>query len=539
MKDRIQEIWPEWSIVEELGSGSYGTVYKAVRTIRGIDFFSAIKVITISADQKDLQALNEILSLDLLKGNSHIVSIQDFKIVEASMDAKWEIFIRMEFLKSLNDYLAETEGLSEKEILKIGLDICDALKYCDREHIIHRDIKPENIFVSKYGDFKLGDFGIAKIINENSLTQSIKGTQNYMAPEIWKGENYSSNVDFYSLGLLLYYLSNDCRMPFINVTDSFISYSAREEAFLRRIRGERLSPPQNASHEFAEVILKACEYDPFRRYQSAVEFYEALEKCRTKKKEKNQGRRQKKINAGMKTVATVALAIIVITGLLGVLNIFRLNISNNPFTVNNYSSQSGDTINKPENVAMEEGTNIIEESSESIVTDPNELSDDVELTTTASVYPSYPSFIRKYADSWDMNEERKTQYILIHPDATYDTSYRLLYSLDDLDGNGVDEIVVSICTEDDRVNCFDIFTYNENGEIIDLIPGEDFALQLWDGSLGKIIQNGKKECYRIENGSELVQISQKEISEKGSKMFWSNIFNLNPDAWIEIKEGTM
>ena len=570
MTNRIHEIWPEWNIVEELGSGSYGTVYKAVRTVCGTDFTSAIKVITISADQKEIQTLlagnpdsgtdlslwwrgflkdciNEISSMDLLKGTSHIVSIQDFQIVESPRDAKWEIFLRMEFLKSLNDYMTETESLSEKEILKIGLDICDALKYCGRENIIHRDIKPENIFVSKYGDFKLGDFGIAKIISENNLTHSIKGTQNYMAPEIWKGESYNKNVDYYSLGLLLYYLSNDCRMPFINGDDSFISYSAREEAFFRRIRGEQLPLPKNASPAFAEVICKACEYNPSDRYQTAEEFCEALEKCRTDNPKLSTDEIQNKSSRSIKTVALGALSAVVVIGLIGAVNRFRLNISNNSVTINNYTAQAGGTTAESEN--NRSGADIREEDRDSTETGGSESNPGESITGDENGFPEdlnseiadnvYRSFLREYADSWDMNEERKKKLTEAHPDTANDPSYRLLYNLDDLDGNGIDELVMSICTDNDSVHCFDIFTHNEKGDIIDLIPDEDYALDLYDGSLGKIILDGKQQCCRLENGTELVQVSQEEISEKGSNMFWNSIFNLNPDAWVKIREGSM
>ena len=109
----------------------------------------------------------------------------------------------MEYLTSFMDYCAEKQ-LTEKEVIKLGMDLSKALEYCRKLKIIHRDIKPENIFVSRFGDFKLGDFGIARELERTMSGFSKKGTYSYMAPEMYKGEKYDSRVDIYSLGIVLY-----------------------------------------------------------------------------------------------------------------------------------------------------------------------------------------------------------------------------------------------------------------------------------------------------------------------------------------------
>ena len=81
--------------------------------------------------------------------------------------------------------------------MKLGIDLCRSLEYCGQLHIIHRDIKPENIFVSRFGDFKLGDFGIARELEKTMSTLSKKGTYSYMAPEMYRGEQYDSRVDMH------------------------------------------------------------------------------------------------------------------------------------------------------------------------------------------------------------------------------------------------------------------------------------------------------------------------------------------------------
>ena len=99
----------------------------------------------------------------------------------------------------MKDRTMETE-----EILRMGKDLCRALIECQKHNILHRDIKPANIFVSNDGDFKLGDFGVAKIAKEHQIGASVTGSYSYMAPEMYFGESGDSRVDLYSLALVLY-----------------------------------------------------------------------------------------------------------------------------------------------------------------------------------------------------------------------------------------------------------------------------------------------------------------------------------------------
>ena len=220
--------------------------------------------------------ISEITALERLKGCSHIVSMSDFCLRKREGELRWDILIRMELLKSLEEYLSETGKIDQEQAIRIGLDICDALVYCEREHIIHRDIKQENVFVSRHGDFKLGDFGIAKNLEKTRSMYSQKGTYTYMAPEIYQGRNYGSNVDIYSLGILLFRLLNNNRIPFTDPNKQMIGYEERKEALNLRMRGEQLPAPCNADAAMTEVILKACAYDPQERYQKAEELQSAL-----------------------------------------------------------------------------------------------------------------------------------------------------------------------------------------------------------------------------------------------------------------------
>ncbi len=290
--------WAEWKIVEKIGEGSFGKVYKAQRSERGKFFYSAIKVINIPGSQSELnsvrseagddqsvreyfrnlveECIQEISTMEYFRGNSHIVSVEDFKVMEYLDDIGWEISIRMEYLTSFMDYCAEKQ-LTEKDVIKLGLDLSKALGYCRKLNIIHRDIKPENIFVSRFGDFKLGDFGIARELERTMSSFSKKGTYSYMAPEMYKGEKYDSRVDIYSLGIVLYKLMNRNRLPFLNLEKQFITYRDKENALARRMSGEPLKKPADAGEMFSGIILKACAYRPEDRYQTPEEFYNDLD----------------------------------------------------------------------------------------------------------------------------------------------------------------------------------------------------------------------------------------------------------------------
>ena len=290
--------WPEWKIIGKAGEGSYGRVYKAERSERGHSFYSAIKVISIPESREELNAIlveteneeearqyfenvmedciREISTMENFRGNSYVVSVEDFKVVEYLDEIGWDIFIRMEYLQSFQEYLAGRSFDSE-QIIKLGCDLCRALICCEKFHLIHRDIKPETIFVSRFGDFKLGDFGIAREMEKSMGGLSKKGTSSYMAPEMYHGEPCDSRVDIYSLGLVLYRLCNRNRLPFLSLEKQLITYRDKENALVRRMAGEPFPAPCDAPEGLCNVILKACAYSPSDRYRTPDEMLEDLE----------------------------------------------------------------------------------------------------------------------------------------------------------------------------------------------------------------------------------------------------------------------
>lgn len=298
--DEVQKlIWPDWELREILGRGTFGVVYRARKEQQGVKTDSAIKVVLIPKSEEDYNSLreegcndeqtstyirkivddcvNEIKLMDSLKGTDNIVNIEDYKVVELVPNTRWCIIIRMELLTPLTQY-KELHPLEERDIIRLGIDICKALQRCRARNVIHRDIKIANIFVNEFGDFKLGDFGIAKRLDEFQNAQTRLGTLNFLAPEIYQGRAYDSGVDIYSLGMVLYMLGNRGRLPFLDIGSEMIDARAKEDANMRRLHGETLPMPAQVSAALGEIICKACAYEPSERYQHPAEMQEALQR---------------------------------------------------------------------------------------------------------------------------------------------------------------------------------------------------------------------------------------------------------------------
>ena len=296
--ENIRLPWPEWEIVKYLGGGAYGVVYEIERNISGIQEKAALKIVSRPKDNSEIESyydngydeasiissyeseirnyIKEYKLMKELQGQSNIVSCDDFKVVPHENGIGGDIFIRMELLTSLAQVLRKKEKLSEQEIIKLGKDISHALILCESKNIIHRDIKPANIMVSQFGDYKLGDFGVSKIMDHTTYATKM-GTQEYQAPEVVHMEKYGHTADIYSLGITLYWLLNNRRMPFIDANGK-ITAELKDEAMDKRYRGEKLPAPKNGSDELKRIVLKACAYRPENRYASAQEMYDALDK---------------------------------------------------------------------------------------------------------------------------------------------------------------------------------------------------------------------------------------------------------------------
>ena len=295
---QYEPLWGSWRIESLIGEGSFGKVYKISRVEFGNTYYSAVKIISIPQNEADIrQARSDglddeslksyfytlvsdiILEINLMnefRGNSNIVSFEDHKIIEKTGEFGWDILIRMELLTSLSDSAAQ-KPLNREDVIKLGVHICKALELCAIHNTIHRDVKPDNIFVSKYGEYKLGDFGIARQIERTMSGLSKKGTYSYMAPEVFAGRDYGASVDTYSLGVVMYRFLNQNRIPFLPDFPNPISPRDRDIALQRRMRGDPLPPPKGGDYALNELVLRACAFERAARFASPTQMREALE----------------------------------------------------------------------------------------------------------------------------------------------------------------------------------------------------------------------------------------------------------------------
>ncbi|MBQ7220136.1 MAG: serine/threonine protein kinase [Synergistaceae bacterium] len=295
---QYEPLWGSWFIDEQLGEGSFGKVYKVHKDEFGKMYYAAVKMLSIPQTEDEIERarlempeetiptyfrgfvtdiVQEIDFMSAFKGNTNIVSIEDHKVIKKD-DMHWDILIRMELLQSLSSYMTN-KPLTPRDVVQLGIDISHALELCAVKNVIHRDIKPDNIFVSDYGDFKLGDFGVARQIRKNS-EMSEKGTRSYMAPEVFHNEkDYGPTIDLYSLGIVMYRYLNNNRLPFMPPFPETLTPHSKEDALARRMRGDEPIPDiPDIEPALNDFVLKACAFKPEDRFSTAAEFRMELEK---------------------------------------------------------------------------------------------------------------------------------------------------------------------------------------------------------------------------------------------------------------------
>lgn len=330
-----------WKVIDEIGRGAYGIVYLAENG--DTHELNAVKVIRLPGDREDVDLLlkslgdehsvrdyyldlvsafdNEIKTLEQFKDSGNIVRITNSYIQESREEIGWVIFIFMEYL---NDFAGNGffDNQTESDVIKLGIDVCNALDVCEQNNIIHRDLKPDNILVDNDGNYKVCDFGVAKKLEDINKTNTVRGTFEYMAPEIYHGQKSGHRADIYSLGMIMYRMMNNGFAPFIDTGKQMLLYSDREQALVRRMSGEAIPKPLNGSDALAEVILKACAYMPEDRYESASRFREDLISIRDGKYKSNNRKKsyKKHIEARIvKKIAAGLAGVVVVTCILGLL----------------------------------------------------------------------------------------------------------------------------------------------------------------------------------------------------------------------------
>jgi len=252
-----------YHIIEKLGKGGMGTVYKA-RDIN-IDENVALKILNpeIASDEQTIQRFRNELKLTRKISHRNICRVYDLS------DHKGIHYISMEYVsgEDLKSLIHRIGQLTVSKAVIIARQVCEGLAEAHRLGVIHRDLKPQNVMIDKDGNAKIMDFGIARSVKSKGITEKgvIVGTPEYMSPEQVEGEEVDKRSDIYSLGIILYELLTG-KLPFEGKTPLSVAVKQKSEMPLnpRRINSQ-------IPEEISRLILKCLQKKADQRYQDVNE----------------------------------------------------------------------------------------------------------------------------------------------------------------------------------------------------------------------------------------------------------------------------
>jgi serine/threonine protein kinase/Flp pilus assembly protein TadD len=257
-----------YQIVEELGRGGMGAVYKALDT--RISEEVAIKLLRpeIAADEKTLERFSNELKLARKISHKNVCRMYHLDKEEDTS------YISMEYLEGqdLKKLIWQKEKLPAEETIGIAQQVCEGLIEAHRLGVVHRDLKPHNIMIDKDGQAKIMDFGIARSVEAPGMTQTgvIIGTPDYISPEQAEGQEADERSDIYSLGVIMYEMVTGS-VPFKG--DTALSVAIKHKAQLP------LDPRKRNSEipdDLSRLILICMEKERNRRYQTAKDLLDDL-----------------------------------------------------------------------------------------------------------------------------------------------------------------------------------------------------------------------------------------------------------------------
>ncbi|WP_160690304.1 Stk1 family PASTA domain-containing Ser/Thr kinase [Clostridium sp. C2-6-12] len=261
-----------YELLEKIGEGGMSQVFKA--RDNKLNRFVAVKILKNEfCDNADIveKFKGEATAIATLSDNN-IVNILDVGTQDSIN------YIVMEYVKgkTLKDIIKQVGKMNYETAISVAMQIARALDCAHRNNIIHRDVKPQNILVTEDGIMKVSDFGIAKSANSETITNTstIMGSAHYLSPEQAKGGFIDCRTDLYSLGVVLYEMVTGT-LPF--QADTAVTIA------LKHLQ-EEVVPPKNINSKIpdslSQLIVKAMEKEPVKRYQTAKEMIADLQKIK-------------------------------------------------------------------------------------------------------------------------------------------------------------------------------------------------------------------------------------------------------------------
>lgn len=288
MSNSLNPVFGQWYVDRQLGNGTDGKVFTIYKEkFDGTRENAVMKMLRLGENRNERKTLNlnneaeeetsenfdkiiksickNIETVKKADNGKLFIRYDDIELRKASDGKGQLILIRLEEGKSLSEVIKGFTFTLE-ETYRLGINICQALQKCRTFGYIYPNLKPENILFDREGRCKLGDFGSFSCLEPAKTSISYKRSQYYMAPEFIRTGNINCTCDTYSLGLILYMLSNSNRLPFTEPFPENVTVNSLNESTNKRLLGEAMIKPAHASDALWKIISKACAFKPNERY---------------------------------------------------------------------------------------------------------------------------------------------------------------------------------------------------------------------------------------------------------------------------------